>query len=149
MVLASPVLPEAVTPVVLCACNAAIRLCRNSRIAADGSRLEVLLDESDEVALLEVPDVALALVVLSPVTPTCERASSMELIKPPPDGGGDGDSTSELTFEVLVPSVCVELVADNCASQLFMLEILPIVMSLAPRLDWKSIQHRPAGRDLL
>jgi hypothetical protein len=61
----------------------------------------------------------------------------MEFIKPPPDGGGGGGcGVAEVTSEGFVTSDCglvllVLLVAASCASQLFMLETLPIVMSIS------------------
>ncbi len=92
------------TAFVLCCCKLAIKLCMNCCIAAATSWLLVL--ELEELAFVDdVPEVALALlvpVVLSPVTPICERASNMELISPPPGGGGC--DTSELTPDVLVVS---------------------------------------------
>jgi hypothetical protein len=89
---------------------------------------ELVDDESDDALALEVE-------MLSPVAPICESASMMEFIKPPPDGGGGGGSgISELTLEEFVTSdgmlVLLELPA-NCASQLFMLETLLIVMSIS------------------
>ena len=89
---------------------------------------ELVDDESDDALALEVG-------VLSPVAPICESASMMEFIKPPPDGGG-GDGISELTSEEFVTSDCVLVllvlvVAVSCASQLFMLETLLIVMSIS------------------
>lgn len=87
-----------------------IRLWINCCIAAAASRLDdEPSDESEEVALPleedEVEDVALALVVPSPVTPSCDKASSMELISPPPCcGGGGGGGASELRSDVLVES---------------------------------------------
>jgi len=70
--------------------------------------LEVVVDEPEEVELVDVPDVALALVPaleVPPVTPICDSASRMELINPPDGGGGGaGGGASELTSEVLVTS---------------------------------------------
>jgi hypothetical protein len=94
--------PVPLTAFVLCACRLAIKLCMNCCIAVATSWLL----EPEELALVaDVPEVALALlvpVVLAPVTPICERASNMELISPPPRGGGC--DTAELTSDVLVVS---------------------------------------------
>ena len=86
---------------------------------------ELVDDEPDDALALEVE-------VVSPVAPICASASMMEFIKPPPDGGGGG--TSELTSEEFVTPDCVLVVlvlAASCASQLFMLETLLIVMSIS------------------
>lgn len=90
---------------------------------------ELVDDEPDDALALEVE-------VVSPVAPICASASMMEFIKPPPDGGGGGGGTSELTPEEFVTSDCVLVVlvlvlAASCASQLFMLETLLIVMSIS------------------
>jgi hypothetical protein len=113
--------------VVLWAYSAAIRLCMKACMAAEGSVLEVVVDEPDDEELVdEVPDVALALEVLAPVAPICDSACTMELINPPPGGGGGGSPRAELESEVLVLPGCVLLlvllVEDSCASQLFRLE---------------------------
>jgi hypothetical protein len=107
----------------------------------------------EEVELVDdVPDVAveLPLLVLLPVAPICVRASRMELINPPPGGGGSGCETSELASDVLVVSgkvLPVLLVVSSWASQLFMLEMLLIVISLAPLgLPEMSTQHRRPRR---
>ena len=89
---------------------------------------ELVDDEPDDALALEVE-------VVSPVAPICASASMMEFIKPPPDGGGGG-GTSELTSEEFVTPDCVLVVlvlvlAASCASQLFMLETLLIVMSIS------------------
>jgi hypothetical protein len=99
--------------------------------------VDELEDEPDDEELVDddEPDaLALEVEVLSPVAPICASASMMEFIKPPPDGGGGGGGMSaELTSEELVTSDCVLVlvVAANCASQLFMLETLLIVMSIS------------------
>jgi hypothetical protein len=84
-------------------------------------------DEPDDELALEVE-------VVSPVAPICASASMMEFIKPPPDGGGG--MSVELTSEEFVTSDCALVLlvlelAVNCASQLFMLETLLIVMSIS------------------
>jgi hypothetical protein len=82
-----------------------------------------------------VPDVALALDVGFPVAPICDNASSMELINPPPDGGGEDGGATDVTSDVLMAPdwMLLELlVAVSWASQLLMLEMLPIVMPLSP-----------------
>jgi hypothetical protein len=105
----------------------------NACIAWAGSEAVVdeLEDEPDDALALEVE-------VLSPVAPICASASMMEFIKPPPDGGGGGGGgiSAELTSEELVTSDCALVLlvlelAVNCASQLFMLETLLIVMSIS------------------
>ena len=123
----------------------------NCCIAAATSWLSVL-----ELEALEVVDdvlavaVELPLLVLLPVAPICVRASRMELINPPPGGGGGGCDTSGLASAVLVVSgkvLPVLLVVSSCASQLFMLEMLLIVISLAPLgLPEMSTQHRRPRR---
>ena len=107
----------------------------------------------EEVELVDdVPDVAveLPLLVLLPVAPICVRASRMELINPPPGGGGGGCDTSGLASAVLVVSgkvLLVLLVVSSWASQLFMLEMLLMVISLAPLgLPEMSTQHRRPRR---
>jgi hypothetical protein len=92
---------------------------------------EELVDDDEPVDELEVD-------VVSPVAPICASASIMEFIKPPPDGGGGGGGgmSVELTSEEFVTSDCalvllVLALAVNCASQLFMLETLLIVMSIS------------------
>ncbi len=106
---------------------------------------EVVVDEledepdDEELVVDDELDDALApeVEVLSPVAPICASASMMEFIKPPPDGGGGGGGISaELTSEELVTSDCALVLlvlelAVNCASQLFMLETLLIVMSIS------------------
>jgi hypothetical protein len=125
----------------------------NCCIAAATSWLSVLELEELEV-VDDVLDVAveLPLLVLLPVAPICVRASRMELINPPPGGGGGGGGcdTSELASDVLVVSgkvLPVLLVVSSWASQLFMLEMLLIVISLAPLgLPEMSTQHRRPRR---
>jgi hypothetical protein len=89
---------------------------------------------SDPVVLVEEPDVALALELVSPVAPICDSACMMESTRPPPGGGGGG-GTSALAPEELVTSDCVLVVVllllASCASQLLRLETLPIVMSVS------------------
>jgi hypothetical protein len=122
----------------LWACSAAIRLWRNACIAWAGS--EEVADELVEEELVDddEPDdeLALEVEVVSPVAPICASASMMEFIKPPPDGGGGGGMSVELTSEEFVTSDCALVLlvlelAVNCASQLFMLETLLIVMSIS------------------
>ncbi len=116
----------------------------NACIAWAGSEVVVdeLEDEPDDEELVvdDELDDALApeVEVLSPVAPICASASMMEFIKPPPDGGGGGGGgiSAELTSEELVTSDCALVLlvlelAVNCASQLFMLETLLIVMSIS------------------
>lgn len=105
---------------------------------------EVVVDEPEDEELVDddEPDEALALEVdvLSPVAPICASASMIEFIKPPPGGGGGGGGISaELTSEEFVTSDCalVLLVPANCASQLFMLETLLIVMSISVPVELK------------
>ena len=123
----------------------------NCCIAAATSWLLVLEPEELEV-VDDVLDVAveLPLLVLLPVTPIWVRASRMELINPPPGGDGGGCDTSELASDVLVVSgkaLLVLLVVSSWASQLFMLEMLLIVISLAPLgLPEMSTQHRRPRR---
>jgi hypothetical protein len=104
----SALLPVTLAAFALWACSAAIRLWMNACIASDGSVLEVVVDESEEVELVDVPDVAPALVPaleVPPVTPICDSASRMELINPPDGGGGGaGGGASKLTSEVPVAS---------------------------------------------
>ena len=112
----------------------------NACMAWAGSEAVVDELEDEESVDDDAPDDALALEVevLSPVAPTCASASMMEFIKPPPDGGGGGGGgiSAELTSEEFVTSDCVLVLlvlvlAANCASQLFMLETLLIVMSIS------------------
>ncbi len=103
--------------------------------------VDELEDEPDDEELVDDDELDDALApeveVLSPVAPICASASMMEFIKPPPDGGGGGGGISaELTSEELVTSDCALVLlvlelAVNCASQLFMLETLLIVMSIS------------------
>jgi hypothetical protein len=74
-------------------------------------------------------------VLLLPVTPICESASITEPVNPPPGGGGC--DTSELVLVVSGRALLVLLVESSWASQLFILEMLLIVMSLTPWVDWK------------
>ena len=125
------------------ACSAAIRLWRNACIAWAGSEevVDELVEELVEEELADddepVDELELEVEAVSPVAPICASASMMEFIKPPPDGGGGGGGMSvELTSEEFVTSDCalvllVLALAVNCASQLFMLETLLIVMSIS------------------
>lgn len=126
----------------LWACSAAIRLWRNACIAWAGSEeaVDELVEELVEEELVDddEPVDELEVDVVSPVAPICASASIMEFIKPPPDGGGGGGGgmSVELTSEEFVTSDCalvllVLALAVNCASQLFMLETLLIVMSIS------------------
>jgi hypothetical protein len=109
--------------------------------AGSDAVVDELDDEPDDEELVDddEPDaLALAVEMLSPVAPICASASMMEFIKPPPDGGGGGGGgiSAELTSEELVTSDCALVLlvlelAVNCASQLFMLETLLIVMSIS------------------
>ena len=105
-----------------------------SEVAVDEPEDEELVDddEPDDALVLEVD-------VLSPVAPICASASMIEFIKPPPGGGGGGGISAELTSEEFVTSDCalVLLVPANCASQLFMLETLLIVMSISVPVELK------------
>ena len=109
----------------------------NACIAWAGSDPVVLVEEDpeDEELLDEEADVALALELVSPVTPICDSACMMESTRPPPGGGGGGGGTSALAPEELVTSDCVLVVVllllASCASQLLRLETLPIVMSVS------------------
>ena len=107
----------------------------NACMAWAGSDAVVFVEEpEDEELLVEDPDVALALEVVSPVAPICDSACMMESTRPPPGGGGGG-GTAEAAPEELVTSDCVLVVAllllASCASQLLRLETLPIVMSVS------------------
>ncbi len=56
----------------------------NCCMAAATSWLFVLESEVEVVPVDEVLELPVELEVLEPVTPICERASRMELIRPPP-----------------------------------------------------------------
>ena len=99
-----PLDPLDVEVLPLCACSALIRLCKKPLMACAALEVpdEELL-ESELVDLLDVP------VLLVPVTPICDKASAMAPIKPPPPPGGGGGM---LPTVLLLPDCVLHPICD-------------------------------------
>lgn len=101
-----------------CACNAAIRLCRNAETAwsalllDDVEDVEEVEDEVDDVPEVDEPELELSLELPTPID---DSALEIAPSKPPPlspDGGGGGAPIELLLSVLLVPLLVLLLLAS-------------------------------------